>query len=245
MNSIAVCSGKGSPGATFVAVNLAYALQIVGRDVLLLDLDPNGGDIAGYLGLDPRKGLYPLSLIGRADYATEKLLGELEKRAGVACIAGFPNPAPLDAAHLIQILESARQSERVVVADLGRVDSRSAAVGQEADLVVVVVRPDLISTHGAQRAKEALLSAGVHQSRLRLVVSGSSLRRAADVAEIDDIVEMPLLGMIPVARGAARRALQAQLPILKGRAPKAFAAITTRLFDEAKEANELKQAAVA
>lgn len=56
MNTIGVCSGKGSPGATFVAVNLAASLLAEDRDVLLIDLDPNGGDIAGYLGLDPRNG---------------------------------------------------------------------------------------------------------------------------------------------------------------------------------------------
>lgn len=132
MNSIAVCAGKGSPGATFAAVNLAYAFQNSGRDILLLDLDPNGGDIAGYLGLDPRKGLYPLSLMGRTDYATEKLLGEIEERAGITCIAGFPTAAPIEAAVLTQIIESARQSGRLVIADVGRVDARSAQVASRA-----------------------------------------------------------------------------------------------------------------
>lgn len=63
MTTIAVTSGKGSPGATFVAVNLAGAFARLGRDVALVDLDMSGGDIGAYLGLDPRKGLHALSLI--------------------------------------------------------------------------------------------------------------------------------------------------------------------------------------
>jgi MinD-like ATPase involved in chromosome partitioning or flagellar assembly len=48
-----VASGKGSPGATFVAVNLTAALARAKQDAVLLDLDPAGGDLCCYLGLDP------------------------------------------------------------------------------------------------------------------------------------------------------------------------------------------------
>lgn len=245
MKTIAVCSGKGSPGATFASVNLAYALHSSGQDVLLLDLDPNGGDVAGYLGLDPRKGLYPLSLMGRADYATEKLLGEIEERAGIKCIAGFPNPTPMPAAALVEILESAAQSEPLLIADLGRIDDRSAEVARAADLTVIVLRPDLISTHGTQRAAEVLLGAGIEKARLRLLVSGLSLRRAADAGEISQVVGIPSVGMIPLDRAGARKALQSQLPVLKGRAAKAFVEVATRLLDETSESNVLTEAAVA
>lgn len=245
MNSIAICSGKGSPGATFAAINLTHALQNSRRDGLLLDLDPNGGDVAGYLGLDPRKGLYPLSLMGRTDYATEKLLGEVEQRAGITCIAGFPSATPIEASILVQIVESARQSARLVIADLGRVDRRCAEVALSADLVMVVARPDLISTHATQRAKDSLLAAGVEESRLRLVVSGSSLKRAADAIELGEAVGIQLIGMIPLARSAARKALQTQLPIRKGKAAKAFAEVAARLGDEISDVTELEEVAVA
>lgn len=45
MSVIAVCSGKGSPGATFVAANLAAALSRANEEAVLLDLDPAGGDL--------------------------------------------------------------------------------------------------------------------------------------------------------------------------------------------------------
>ena len=232
MNTIGVCSGKGSPGATFVAVNLAASLIPAGRDVLLIDLDPNGGDIAGYLGLDPRNGLYLLSLPGQGGYSPETLTREIEVRAGLQCIAGFPNPASLEAEKLCSILESASGGESTVVADLGRVDARSAQVANGVDLLLLVVRPDLISTHGAQRAKETLMAAGVEESKMRLVISGRQWKHAADVAEISEAVGVRSIEAIPYAPRAARKALRTQIPVAKGRSSKAFSMLASRIINE-------------
>jgi cellulose biosynthesis protein BcsQ len=60
LSAVVVCSGKGSPGATSVAANFAAGLSRGQEEILLLDLDPAGGDLCCPLGLDPRRGLYPL-----------------------------------------------------------------------------------------------------------------------------------------------------------------------------------------
>lgn len=246
MTAIGFCSGKGSPGATFVAVNLAGALLRGGHDPLLVDLDPNGGDVAGYLGLDPRKGLYPLSLPGQAGYSAETLQGEVEVRAGLSCIAGFPNSTDVDAGTLLLILDSARAGEKIVIADLGRVDARSAEVAAATDLVLLVVRPDLISIHGAQRAKETLIRAGVETSRLRMVVSGRERKHPADVAEISDAVGIEPIGMIPCARRQVRKALRGQWPITRGRSSPAFEVLASRITPEPeRDLKKTTEAAVA
>jgi MinD-like ATPase involved in chromosome partitioning or flagellar assembly len=246
MTVIGVCSGKGSPGATFVAVNLAAAFSSGGRDPILIDLDPNGGDVAGYLGLDPRKGLYPLSLPGQGGFSAETLEREIEVRAGLSCIAGFPNPTDVEPQTFEIILKSAGRGGRLVVADLGRVDRRCAEVAVEMDLVLLVVRPDLISIHGAQRAKQALTGAGVSESRVRLVVSGRERKHPADVGEISEAVGIEAVGMIPIARRQARKTLRNQLPITQGRAARAFAKLATRTAGEPqREMKAAPEAAVA
>lgn len=232
MRSIAVCSGKGSPGATFVAVNLAHAMVGAGRPALLLDLDPNGGDIAGYLGLDPRRGLYPMGLLGKGNYSTETLQTEIDERCGVPCISGFPRAIESDSSLLAHILDSAIGTGWEVVADVGRIDRRSAEVAARTERVLIVVKPDLISIHGAERAKVTLLEAGVEPERLRLVVSGWDWRHPADVAEIGDSLGAPVLRMIPLGLRAARRALHAQTPIQSGRLAKAFSGLAAQLVEE-------------
>lgn len=229
MKSIAICSGKGSPGATFVAINLAHATAGLDQKSLLIDLDPHGGDVAGYLGLDPRKGLYPLGLLGRGEYSAQALQGEIEERGGVRCIAGFPKPTPAQPELLKQIFSAATETDGLLIADLGRVDGLTAEIAADADQVIVVVRPDLISTHGAQRARETLVESGVPEDRLSLVINGWEWRRAGDVADVAEAVGIPSLGMIPLVRRSARKALQAQLPIQKGRAVKAFRDAASRL----------------
>lgn len=229
MKSIAICSGKGSPGATFVSINLAHAAAGLGKRKLLIDLDRHGGDVAGYLGLDPRKGLYPLGLLGRGEYSAEALRGEIEERGGIRCIAGFPKPSTIQPELLKQIFSAASDADGLLVADLGRVDGLAADVAAGSDQVIVVVRPDLISTHGAQRAKETLLESGVPEDRLSLVINGWEWRRTGDVAEVAEAIGLPSVGMIPLVRRAARKALQAQLPIQKGRAVKAFRDVASRL----------------
>lgn len=153
-------------------------------------------------------------------------------RAGVHCVAGFPNAASLDAEELLSILESASGGERTVVVDLGRVDARSAQVAKDIDLLLLVVRPDLISTHGAQRAKETLTASGVEESKMGLVVSGRQWKHAADVAEISEAVGVQSIGTIPYVPRAARKALRTQTPIARGPATKAFSILASRIVNE-------------
>ena len=61
MRLVAVTGGKGGPGATTLAVGLAGAWAAAGQSVLLVDLDPAGGDVAAHLPVaDMRRGVAPL-----------------------------------------------------------------------------------------------------------------------------------------------------------------------------------------
>ncbi len=51
-NSLIVMSGKGGVGKTSVAVNLAYALSLSGKNIGLLDIDLHGPNIARMLGIE-------------------------------------------------------------------------------------------------------------------------------------------------------------------------------------------------
>ena len=236
MSAIAVCSGKGSPGATFIAVNLAAAMQRQGDEIILLDLDPNGGDIAAYLGLDPRRGVYPLLKMDAKLPTTDGLLKEAEERDGMLVVGGFQEMLPIVASDILSyFIKLGTESGRGVVADLGRVGADAATAIKGATQVLVVVRPDLVSVLGAERAIRTLERGGVSRDSIGAVISGIERRRPGDVKEIADALRVPVQGAIPLHRKHARRALVGQTSVNQGPIAKAFRSLAATLGGELSE----------
>lgn len=227
MSAIVVCSGKGSPGATFVAVNLAAAFARAGGETILLDLDQAGGDVCCYLGLDPRRGLYPLLRMEGGVSGTERLLAEAEERAGFRVIGGFPDISDLATPDVLREATAAAGGPgRTVIGDVGRVSATNAYLAAGAELVVLVVRADLVSVLGAERALRHLEAAGANRQRIEVVVNGHERRRPADLAEVGEALRIPVLGAVPLYRRGARKALLAQRPATKRRLVRAFDALS-------------------
>lgn len=223
MSAIVVCSGKGSPGSTFVAVNLAAAVARDGGETILLDLDPAGGDVFCYLWLDPRRGLYPLLRMEGGVSGRERLLAEAEERSGFQVVAGFPDASDLATPDVLRAaLAAADSPDRTVVADIGRVSTTNAPVAAEAELLLLIVRPDLVSVLGAERAFRHLETAGTNRERIKVVVCAHERRRPADLAEVGEALRLPVLGAVPLDRRGARRALVAQRSAATRRLVRAF-----------------------
>jgi Flp pilus assembly CpaE family ATPase len=226
---IAVSSGKGSPGATFVAVNLAAAMARAGEDVLLLDLDPSGGDVCCYLGLDPRRGLYPLLRMEGGIPGPERLLEEAEERAGFLAVCGFPEPSELASPGvLLAAVRAGRGTGRTVLADLGRASEAAASVASEADRLLLVVRPDLVSVLGAERALRAL-EPSVAREQIGAVLSGLERRSPGDRAELKDALLLPIAGALPPDVRGARKALLKQAPASTRRLHRPFDSLAADL----------------
>jgi Flp pilus assembly CpaE family ATPase len=235
MSVLGVASGKGSPGATFVAVNLAAAMARNGHEALLLDLDPFGGDLCAYLGLDPRRGLYPLLRMEGRVPSPDRLLEEAEERDGFLAVCGFPEPSDLvSTEELLSALRAAAATGRAVIADLGRLTESAAAVAAHADRVLLVVRPDLVSVLGAERAIR-LLGASVPRERIAVLLSGLERRRPGDQAEVADAVGLPVEAVVPADARGARKALLAQAPAAGRRLRRAFDSLAAGALEPAPE----------
>lgn len=214
---VALCCGKGSPGATFLGINLALEFARRGERWLFVELDNSGGDAVAYLSLNPSRGLNTLSLLPGAELSSaETLLSESEERLGALFVTGFPRQGSISQELATKVLDAMQSSTIPIIVDLGRVDRMTSVVARSADLVLVAVRPDDVSIYGADRTLHFLESEGVKRDRIRLVVTGWERRRAADLTEIEDALHATVLGMIPLDRAAARRAARERTGV-KGR----------------------------
>lgn len=227
MSLIGVCAGKGAPGCTFVSINLAMALADNQRRVLLLDLDPDGGDLSAYLGLDPHSGMHLLPQTPGP--CLESLNREGEPRGNVLCVGGFPRSADRNPELIEGILASTGGAGQSAVADLGRVRSDTAALFHSPDLILIVARPRLVSVHGARRAIQDLQDAGVASSRIYAVITGWERQSPADLAESAAALPVRTLGAIPLDRKSVRRAESSQRALEKGAAHKAFQALASEV----------------
>jgi Mrp family chromosome partitioning ATPase len=200
---VAVTGGKGGPGATVLAVRLALSLAESGRDCLLLDLDPWGGDVGTYVdseGLDPRRGLLPLLKLGPVEgqESIERECQSISKH--LSLVLGFMRPEP-DLLHgrIEGLLRSALRVAEIVVVDLGRIAARSPSLESLSlsDHLLLAVRPDL---QGALAAERAL---ALTDGRPTLVATQVRRRGGADVVELSQALGRPVAASVPYLRDAA------------------------------------------
>ena len=140
---IAVASGKGGVGKTWLSVTLSHALARLGERVLLFDGDLGLANVDIQLGLIPEHDLACL-VAGRVALADaivrhESGIGILAGRSGSGALSAL-DPTLLD--RLLRMVLNEREHDRVVL-DLGAgVDRNMRRMAAAADTLLVVVTDD-------------------------------------------------------------------------------------------------------
>lgn len=151
---VAVIGAKGGVGTTVTAVQLALAACAAGREVALVDMDLQSGDIASYLDVQFRRSIADLA--GINDISPRVLQD-----------AVFPHPtglglllAPAEGERgeevgdlaARQIAAALRGRYELVVVDCGtQITAAGAAVVETADTALLVTTPDVVSVRAAKR----------------------------------------------------------------------------------------------
>ena len=232
MRLVAVTGGKGGPGATTLAVGLAGAWAAAGQSVLLVDLDPAGGDVAAHLPItDVRRGVAPLLGSPGVPLGPAAVLGEVaqvSRRLGLLAGLAHPDQAGLlhhQAVHALLAAVRRVQGLDLVVIDPGRLlpGSVAAAVLETAAVRVLAVRADLPGALAAQRALAAT------RQGPSLVPVAVGLHRPTDAVELADALGRSLAGVIPADPVGVRRAIQSGQPPSSGRLGRAYRAVAAQL----------------
>lgn len=205
MAVLALVSAKGSPGATTTAAALAVAAtashpetdsDIDAGGVLLVELDPSGGEMAL---LCDRIG--EASLVGMAEelrHAASEGVAEHVVEAPSGVLAVLAPPGAVEASGVIgslgdRWLPALREAAGTVVVDAGRWDPRGTAARRicGADVVGVVCAATAPSVEHARRLLDAVR--GTARCPVAVVVVGTRPYRGDEIAEV---VDAPVAGVL-------------------------------------------------
>ncbi|MFF1813800.1 CpaE family protein [Streptomyces sp. NPDC058251] len=151
---VTVTGAKGGVGATVAAVQLALAARASGRDVALLDLDLQSGDVASYLDVQFRRSVADLAAI--SDINPRVLQDAIYTHdSGVGLLLA---PAEGERGEEVtdrvtrQVLAALRSRHDVVVVDCGsQMNAATAAAVEMADQALLLVTPDVVAVRAAKR----------------------------------------------------------------------------------------------
>jgi pilus assembly protein CpaE len=112
-----VFSLRGGVGVTTIVVNIATLLQQAGRSTVILDLSPNSGHCAVFLGLRPRH--HWGEFLEKTEFSIAQLL--LSHASGLKLLAAPPVPMQsgwFNPEELASLLKSLKENARFVVVDM-------------------------------------------------------------------------------------------------------------------------------
>lgn len=216
---VTVCSAKGSPGVTSLALAIAAAWP--DQTATLLEVDPTGGDLAFRCRhMSGREVATSPNLVSLATAVRGSSLDGLVDpglvtdhsqplACGVRLVPGVP--APAQARGLVslwgQIAQAATGSSTDVIADLGRLERNDPTThfAAAAEVVVVVCQPSLESVmHVRHLVLDVIPTLPPRSAGRSVVPVVLSLRKQAtsDAADIDQILGglgLPIERTVPVA----------------------------------------------
>ena len=205
--TLAVTGAKGGIGKTTIATNLAVALaQRFPQQVVLLDFVGQYGDAKLLLNLRGSG-----SLVDLADYEEldEGLVRArlLRHESGLTLFAGAEGPETMEATGKVSLplagglLGTLRREFRVIVVDLpALLYPLSQYFFMRSNYVVVVTTlSDLATIRNTAQLLDSLVSGGVPEDRLKLVVNRFDPGEPFGLADLAQVTRLPVAAQIPRA----------------------------------------------
>lgn len=194
---VALTSGKGGVGKTFLSLNLAVSLATRGHSVWLLDGDMGLANVHVLLGIQPDFDISD-ALAGRCSLAQTLFVGP----AGIKIIPGASGKrdmAEMDSLEMTRIVEafgSLQPAADYMLIDTGAgIGKHVTALARLADAIVVVVRDEPASLADAYGLIKVMYQDFGSRSFEILVNDASTIRRGQQVFERLRQVALKFLGL--------------------------------------------------
>lgn len=171
---IAMVGSKGGCGVTFLGIHLAAEISSIER-VCVLDLDFSMGDVAAFLDLQPNNSIQ--DLLRNLDRLDERMLaGSVAVHPSKVHVVAQPtelmDSQEVKSEDVLRVLSVAADAYSYVLVDCGgRIDEATLTASSVADLVCMVVTPDVPSVKNAWRRLQLMDRLGIERDAIRLIVN--------------------------------------------------------------------------
>ncbi len=196
--SVAVFSGKGGAGVSFLATNLAAAMTV---PAMLVDLNLQNGDAASFLGIEPRYSLADfVSNRTRLDDALIKSL-ITPYSANLALLAAPSEPheaEEIEPQHITEILHLLVQRYERIVIDLPHTFDPITIAGLDmVDDILLVMALDIPGIRSTKRALKVLDRLGYPRAKIHVVVNRWAKNIDVELRKVEAHLGEQFLGFVP------------------------------------------------
>lgn len=217
---IAVLGARGGSGTTTVAINLAVSLAENGQTTTLLDLDAVQGHIGLYLNQKVPTGLQ--TAMGLPNDSLKQFIAQQRVQYGdhLQLLLSSPNSVgrlPVLSADLVtRVVQQTAQTSRYVVVDCGnQISAVIRPVLDEADQVIICLRPERVSLLAAKQMLTYLKETLFPHTSLRVLMveaaNGVNLPQGA----VESYLGQRLWSIVPMHGPEMTQAVNKGLPLVK------------------------------
>jgi pilus assembly protein CpaE len=214
--AVAVFSSKGGCGTSFIATNLAAALD---APTVLVDLNLQAGDLSLFLGLEPKFSIADL-VENRARIDDSLLKSYIVPHTSNLSLLAAPREADLaddiEPEHIFEVLELLRERYDYVVIDPQHTfDSITLSALDQADEVVLVLTLDIPAIRSTQRALALFDRLGYPRHKVRIVVNRWSKQVDLDLRQVERFLGERVTGYVQSDYHTAVNSINLGEPLVK------------------------------
>ena len=195
---IAVFSGKGGAGVSFLGTNLAAAF---GGPTVLVDLNLQAGDAASFLGVDPKYSLVDFAR-NRSRLDESLMTSMLTPHTAQLSLLAAPNEAheaeEITAQDVPEILHLLAHKFECVVLDLPHTfDPITLAALDLADDILLTLTLDIPGIRSTKRALKVFDHLGYSRQKVSVVVNRWSKNIDVELQKVEGHLGERLIGFVP------------------------------------------------
>jgi septum site-determining protein MinD len=236
---ITVFSNKGGVGKTFIAVNIACALALKGKRVLIVDLNLQASqDMARMLNLPPTHCLVDILADMESPDAISKHI--VIHSSGLHFLPGTQSPRQIGhitSDNLRLFFKKASSQYEYIIIDGGSTFSEIfISILDSSNLIFLVSTPDILAVYQVKTSMDILSSLHFPLKMVRLILNRAESRGGVAWQEVKDALACEVFALIPsdgkTVGGALNRGVPCVMDSPKAKVSESFFEIANSLNDE-------------